>query len=399
VLLIGNETSKTILEYFVSSLLDIYILFLAIYSFYPVLKRGKLPVLNFFDWIVIIFAISNIVLGIILAHNIKLSIYAIRMSYVPLIFYFLIKFHKNNLIEVKVLVDKIFKIFFFVALAGFILYFGFYETMINMINRAGGVVNEYFVIRMTSFFWSPVIFGTFMAISFLYFFYKETQKHSFYNYIFISAIWICLLLSVSRGPLVISVIGILFLTFLLKKWKNLFITICLTILCFFIISYYINSPSEFIRWTMHSSVGTVSLEKNNTRADLWKKSFEDFRYNPFGHGLGKAGHVAARFSNKNYKEFSASSTDGWFLKLANETGVWGLISYLFLALTFSIQSVKYIYQKNNKLFIFIFVIFIIINIQNIVSNVLDFYLLAHLFWLLIGISQIIKTESSINEKS
>ena len=52
VLLIGNETSKTILEYFVSSLLDIYILFLAIYSFYPILKRGKLPVLNFFDWIV-----------------------------------------------------------------------------------------------------------------------------------------------------------------------------------------------------------------------------------------------------------------------------------------------------------------------------------------------------------
>jgi O-antigen ligase len=104
-------------------------------------------------------------------------------------------------------------------------------------------------------------------------------------------------------------------------------------------------------------------------------------------GIGKAGHVAARFLNENTSNASVYSTDGWFLKTLIETGIWGLLSYLIFACTFFILLIKNIVRdRKNRILVFLLTVFIAINLQNMVSNVLDFYLFSYLYWGLIGLT-------------
>ena len=111
-----------------------------------------------------------------------------------------------------------------------------------------------------------------------------------------------------------------------------------------------------------------------------------------GDGLGKSGHVAARFSDPLQgqnaavsSKVSIASTDGWYLKLANETGIWGLFSYFILSGTLFIVSIKYMIKNSFGLYSFLFTLFVIVNIENITSNVLDFYLFSYLYWFLLGV--------------
>ena len=106
-----------------------------------------------------------------------------------------------------------------------------------------------------------------------------------------------------------------------------------------------------------------------------------------GYGLGKAGHVARRFFKDDDKTASVYSTDGWYLKMACETGGWGILSFTIISFLYFFQSLKYLRKKRGTINLFFFLIFIFTSIQNLGSNVLDFYIFANLYWLIIGFSQ------------
>ncbi len=387
IILIGSETSKNFNEYFISSIFDLVAISIIIYSFIRIIKKNYLFEFTYFDWMVLIFILSNVILGTILSQNMKISMYGFRLTYLPNLFYFVFRFNNLSFNQIDKIFKKIFSWFIVIAIAGIILYFGFYSVMVEMISLAGGVVNNYFITRMTSIFWTPVLFASFMTITFLYFYYRITSNYNWMNYIVLSLLWLCILLSVSRGAFVILFIGLFTLTVFSRKW-NILATLLVIMACIFLcISFYIGSPMEFIVWILKSSSSTINLEKGVSRVDLWIKAFADFKEHPFGFGLGKAGHVAARFFEKKSMLASVSSTDGWFLKIAGETGVWGLFSYLILALAFLLRTVRNLKLNSYSIIHFLFIIFVVVNIQCIVSNVIDFYLLSYLFWLIIGMAE------------
>ena len=395
ILLIGSHTSKNVLEYFISALFDSSAIVIIAYSFIHIFKNRLFNQFTYFDWIVVIFILSNTILGTILSQDFKLSIYGFRMTYLPAFFYFVLRFNNFKINLIEILFNKIYQWFFILAIIGLVLYFGFYSTMIDMIYRSGGIVNNYFITRMTSVFWSPVLFASFMTVSFLYFYYRITFVFKWRNYILLSIFWLCILLSVSRGALIILFFGLLILTALSGKWKTLGSLFVIMVILFFCISFYIASPLEFITWIIKSSSDTINLERGVTRVDLWIRAFADFKERPFGFGLGKAGHVATRFFGKHSTLASVSSTDGWFLKVAGETGLWGLASYFTLAITFFTRSMKYVKTNSYTFFHFLFVLFIVVNIQSLVSNVIDFYLLSYLFWLSLGLAENINLKQRI----
>lgn len=396
-LLMGADASQTMSQYLLSVLPELFVCFILIYFLIPIVKKQTVLKFNYFDWILIVYIFSNVLIGVFIAKDLKLSIYAIRMSYLPMLFYFISSYYSFGINELKLLVDKIFKWFVIVAIIGLVLYFGFYDVMIIMILKTKSVVSEYFIVRMTSVFWTPVVFGTFMTSTFLYFFYRSTQSNSIINYVFQAIIGICVFLSVTRGAMIVLFIGLILLAIISRKWKPFLISMSIMTLVYFSVAYYIATPSVFIDWILHSASETIGLKAGVTRVDLWIQAFSDFKNHPFGLGLGKAGHVAARFFEKSSTEASATSTDGWFLKLANETGVWGLFSYFALSAFLFISSIRYIRKFGYDFFCFLFVIFLIINIQNLVSNVLDFYLFSYLYWMLIGIMNLhFKSKSNVN---
>ena len=253
-------------------------------------------------------------------------------------------------------------------------------------NIANPVLPEYFIVRMSSILWSPVVFATFMMAALFYFFHRFLADEKWYWLLPFAFVCFCIIMSMSRGPMIISIFGLLLMTILYRKKISLFPWLVLAgVYCF--TAFIIASPGELSLWIFESASDTVGLKKGVTRVDLWINAFHNFQEHPFGMGLGKAGHVAARFFSQNTTQADVFSTDGWYLKTLNETGVWGLFSYLFFAAVFFIVIVKQmIHHKQKQLLFFIFSLFISINIQNMVSNVLDFYLFSFLYWGSLGLA-------------
>lgn len=382
---IGSEASDSAGEFLISMLPELFVAGLTVYFATWIFKNRRLQRFHFLDWFILFYIVSNVVLGTFLAHDLKLSLYAVRMSYLPMIFYFFTAFSDAGKPELEKLTGWIFALMVGIAVTGLILYFGFYDTMMYMIGKATDEAAAYFIVRMTSIFWTPVHFATFMAVTLLYFFYRSTRKMSWQNVSIQAIVSICVFMSVTRGAMIVLVIGLILLTCLLKSWKAFLYTLLIMTGSFLLVSFYISGPVEFLHWIVSSTGETVGMKKGVTRVDLWMDAVASFKKRPFGQGLGKAGHVAARFFDENSKEASVTSTDGWFLKLANETGIWGLATYFVLSLSLFIASVKHMLKHGAGFYGFLFTVFIIVNIQNLVSNILDFYMFSYFYWLLAGI--------------
>jgi hypothetical protein len=383
-LLIGSEGSDSVYELAISLLPELFLL-LIIFYFTTSFIRNKNEKLESIDWLIIIYIFYNIVIGTILAANLTVSIYAIRMTYLPMIFYFIFSLSLFKFYSTEILIDKIFKFMVFIGFLGIVLYFIFPGVMFYFLNLVSDEIGEYFIVRMTSVFWTPVLFGFLMSCSILYFCYRSFKVNSKIDYFYLTILFCALFFSVSRGALIASVLGILLLAILAKNWISFLKIVLLKIVVFIVVSFYVSNPKDFAYWLFNSSKQTVSLTEGVTRVELWKQAFVTAKENPFGLGLGKAGHVAERFFNLQSKNVSVTSTDGWFLKLLNETGFIGLIFYFGISTYIFIEWLKYIRKNSFDLVFYLGVIFIIANMTNLVSNVLDFYLFSYLYWLLLGV--------------
>jgi hypothetical protein len=382
---IGHGGSASLFEFVISALPDIFAVVVIIFSFFAILKNRKEIHFRFFDWVLISFALSNVIIGFIIADDVLISLYGFRMTYFPVCFYFLFRFCNDDFSSRTL--NKIFYWFFLVGAAGIILYVGFYDQMVYMLNLSQAELQMYFIVRMTSVFWTPVVFAAFMGTGFLYFCYRYFTTGKWYFLLLLMIMEICILMSMSRGSIIAAIFAFILLSLLVRNWKRSAITLVTIVAVFFMTTYYIASPGEVFWWIAGSTMDTFGLRKGVSRVDLWLKAFANFKDHPFGYGLGKAGHVAARFYNENSVDADVFSTDGWFLKILNETGIWGVASYLFLAASYLIICLKSKLLKNKTgLLLFFFTMFIMINIQNIVSNVLDFYLFTFLFWAMLGAS-------------
>lgn len=390
-LLIGSQASQNSGELILAALPEVFVVSILMIFFRLKIKKQNTLKINLIDWIFLFFIISNLLLGMWIGKDLKIGLYGFRMTYFPMCFYFIGSFAVSSKLEVSNLVDKIFKWFVFVGGLGLVLYFLFFDFSQYMLLKVSPIIPEYFITRMTSIFWSPVVFGTFSTISFLYYYYKSLSSDSYWNYFFQSVLFVGTLLSMSRGAFLGLILGVILLSILSGKWKKMLVTTFLSMILFIPFSFYIDSPVTVTKWVFNSTVKTVKMDENDRRVKINKSSIEDIKKNPLGKGLGKAGHVAVRFSSEeknnrsDEQDLSVDSTDGWLVKLTCETGFWGLATYLIFNLVLFIQSVIYFRKNEFGFFGFLLTVLMVVNFQNLVSNVLDFYLFSYLYWLLIGI--------------
>lgn len=387
-LIIGSGASNNWFDFLISSLPEVFALFV----FFIALLNGRdqIDLKNFslLDKIIVGFIVSNILLGVILAGNLKLSMYAIRMSYFPMIFYFVARFGKGfNKELVEKYIHKIIVWYVFVAGIGLFMYFFLPDFVRFMTLKTVAVEAEYYIKRMGSLFWTPVVFASFVSVSVLYFYYKLLHKENIWHYLVFGLLWCCLFLSVSRGAFIATMIGCLVLSVIYKKYVVFLKSFAFLLLAVVILGIFEPKIYNVVLFIADSTKDTVMVKSGLSRVELWKAAYQDFLNKPMGYGLGKAGHVAARFYGKFSHEAAVSSTDGWYLKIANETGVWGLLSYCTLVIVFIAQSIRYLKKNFNTFYTYFFIVFLMVGIQNIVSNVNDFYSFSCLYWLFIGISQ------------
>jgi hypothetical protein len=384
-LLTGSDASTNILEYFISVLPEIFFFGILFFNSIEWFKNGVVK-FHLFDKLIIFYITYNLIVGLIMANDFGMSIYAIRLTYLPMLIYFIASFSMLNFVKIELSIQKVFSFFVWIGIIGMLLYFVFPTIQHYFLYEASnGIIAEYFIIRMTSVLWTPVVFSSIMAASILYYFYKYLVENKRIHLLHLAILFICLFLSVSRGAMIAITFGIVVLGFLKMDFKKLAVMILLEIATFSLVGFYVSNPIEFGSWIVSSSKETVEMKKGVTRVDLWEKSNKDLLSHPFGLGLGKAGHVAARFHSKNDKKASTSSTDGWYLKLMLETGYIALAFYFLIALFFALKWWNYFRKYGFDILTFIFVLGLVVNVQNLVSNVLDFYLFSYFYWFIIGI--------------
>lgn len=388
VLLIGSSGSTNIYEFIISILPDLFLCALFIYSFIYFLKHSQYKELKPLDYVVLLYILGNTIIGVYYSDNLLFASYAFRLSYLPVFFYFIGRFYSNvNEQWLNYFFQLILYWLLGIALVGIVLYFFFPNLMLHMISLAGGRPMEYYIMRMTSIFWLPTSFASYMSIGILFSYYKLHKEPSIKYYLFFTLFWICLLFSVSRGPFILFFLGIIALTLIFKSWKPLLICIVIILVSSSIFSLTIDSFNQMILWILSSTSDTLMMKKGITRVELFNRTIEDLKHNPFGYGFGKAGMLARRFYAEDTPGVSYYSTDFWYLKLACETGIFGFISYITILLLFGIKALRHALRYKQGIFIFVFLFIILFNIENIVHNLPDYFLFAHFYWLTIGLLQ------------
>jgi hypothetical protein len=303
-----------------------------------------------------------------------------------MLIYFIASFSRLEFHTFEIILEKIFTFFVWLGIIGLVLYFLVPDFQNYFLRKAtNGIIAEYFIIRFTSILWTPVVFSSIASASIIYWFFRFLMDNRRIYVLYLAILFLCLFLSVSRGAMIAMVFCILLIGVLKMDWKKLLLVFLLQISMFSVVGFYISNPIEFGSWIIKSSKETVEMKEGVTRVDLWQKSNKNIYKYPFGLGLGKAGHVAARFHTKDNSRVSTCSTDGWYLKLLLETGYIALAFYIAISLLVFWQWWRYFRKFGFDILTFIFVLGCAVNIQNIVSNVLDFYMFSYLYWFIFGI--------------
>ena len=200
VLLISGNSFSNFGELIFSMLPEIFIGFIGTMVVINVAKSPIKPKLTLYDKLIIGYIGTNIVLGILLSMQFNVIMYGIRLTYIPMVLYFIARFGiTQDKYTYEQILDKLNIVFLIAAIIGLFIYFFAISIDDFMVQRSNGVVGFYFIRRMNSIIWTPVVWGTFMGFSSIYNFLKLNKKFSIKQLLIFLTVWTSLFLSISRG--------------------------------------------------------------------------------------------------------------------------------------------------------------------------------------------------------
>jgi hypothetical protein len=385
-MLFGSRESGTGLELFVSALPEVMMLLIFLFAIFLFGNRYKQSKIPLFDKLMAGFILFNVILGFILSADLKISLYGFRVTYFTMFFYFIGRFFQGYEEVTDAVLQRIFRWLMGFGVLGIIVHFGFPDWERHMIELTGRPQSAYFIPRITSLVWTPVLFGTLMAIASIYFSFRILYNENKWNYAAFTTTWICLFLSVSRGPIIAFLVGLIFLSGLMKKWKSFAKIISIALISASLLSLTLTGSLKMLEWMVTSTAETMTMTGGLSRVERWIITFKDIKERPYGYGLGKAGETAFRFLKDTQVPAAVYSTDGWFFKQCCETGIEGLLTYLILAAMFFFPFMKFAKKNSLTLVSFSTALIVMINAQNVVANTLDFHPFMGIYWMIIGFS-------------
>ena len=360
---------------------------IACFGFISIVKDQNRKI-HLLDKIVLVYFLFNVIVGMCLSQDLLASVYGFRLTYLPMIGYFICSFYWDKGVNIEKLFHGIFKLLVLVAVLGFIIYFIFPKLLFyfNELATDKPVAMSFpGFVRMTSILWTPVVFAILMLTAFCYWTYRYFKNGSIWELIYMLITVNAVFFSVSRGSMISSCVVFLLLIALGKNWKFKMIATGFILLEILIFYLFVPQFAELMEWVFISSKQTVGLETSNSRVSLWGDVINSIKYNPMGIGLGKAGHAAVQLFPPGTPGISFASTDGWYFKLMIETGIPALILYLVMSLFFFISMIRYLIRNGLDFVSVILAVMVGTGLVNLVSNALDFYMFSYLYWFLLGI--------------
>lgn len=370
--------------------------YLLIFLFYCIKFIFRKPVffykINWLDWAVFLFIIINLIsiLNVLLL-NYSIEVYIKGISYClfPIVGYFIFSFSiffednkLNNFLSVflvTTLLSIIIGIYFFVYQPPF---------YVNYILKSyEGLISEnddLFQLRLLSYYSDPTLVGNISAVSLPIFYYlkdngmKQLQSRTvriIVPFIIISGV----ILSFARSAWLATFVIVIIYNIkdsLLKSLKFIFsISLFILLILYAFIFLIDNTLSDLL-----TERGANLFTSFSERSWQTEWALDVFSNNPFGIGLGQAGHKS--FTGGSYK----GVYDNNYLRILVELGIQGALSFL-LILVLSLTSTIQGYMKGvNRSFHFLITsILFIYFFQSIGSNIIDLHYSSFIFWSFMGI--------------
>ncbi len=380
--LFGDAAGFTFVSIAFSVLPDLIFAAISSFCLLDLFKKKKLDKI---DFIFLGYIAFSVIYGSLLSQHKMAIVYGFRLTYLPMFMYFVGRNAMLNGIGADLL-RKLMLIISAIAVVGLLLYFPFHNLYLYIINLNHDYEFEHQLVpRMTSLFYTPLVFSSVVAFAALYFLVLYRKNNSKIDLLLFILNGVCLVLSISRGAILAFIIMIPVFLFLLKGFRKIILPL-LTVVTISTLCINAISPKKdaffLFGFIMKSSVNTMEMGDHIKRVDFWNTSVNDFKSHPMGFGLGKAGHVADRLFKDTDVPAAIYANDGWYLKLLLETGIPGFIFFVVL-MFFVIKSVLQIQNSYDKAFFLC--LLLIIGFQSIVSNVPDFTFASFFLWLLIGL--------------
>jgi hypothetical protein len=401
---------STTLNYFRDSIILLCILLLLI-------KNGKNRCIakgnmsfNLVDRAIILL-LFNYILGFLISlvwGNSILAVKGLHLSLFPILLYFVtrtIKFDQRFM-------EKVFKVIILTgiiaAISGMYFYFlkpVFFGNLFQVFRATDEDVDVDLVVnyaRMVGVYFSPNVFGCFMAINVTIVSILLLYKKSLFYYISLTFCLIGLIFSLSRGSWVFAVAGIttglLFnIRYKVLQKKILIFLLLLLVTLITLLNIFVDSAQILLGRV--NTLFSLNNESTYGRVDNWILYFEKLKQHPEGFGIG-VGSQAMTGNLKVISETGINVIDGFFAKTLIETGVLGILivilSFAFIIKELSTLRAKELWGKQTvsiTLALFIGLLF-----QQFGSNILDFVSIAPYFWAFLGLSmnESIRINGNIN---
>jgi len=310
----------------------------------------------------------------------------------PIMAYFIFSFNRKKieLVSINIYLKYIVTTSVIAVFVGLVFYFttpGFYVNYV--LSSYEGLINSedmLFMARLLSYFGDPTAIGNVATLSLPILFYLNKTNENFLKYkglttTFVVVLYLGVIFSFARSAWVATILFTIYYS--LFKTKNALIK--LSMVCVIILSIV------GLNILANINVDDLVLLELQKRINSVGGSFEDRNFqlqygldlitnNPFGVGLGQAGHKS--FSGDIFK----GVFDNNYLRILSETGIFGFLSLLFIIFVSLLMTFyKSIDNKINELRWLLLMLLGIFYFQAIGSNILDLHYSSFLFWSFLGI--------------
>ncbi|MFC1736017.1 interleukin-like EMT inducer domain-containing protein [Candidatus Hydrogenedentota bacterium] len=353
-------------------------------------------------------------LSFLVSRDLLPGIYAFRMTYMPMFFYFIVRGNNPDDKQASRLLVFLTLLLLVIALSGIALRYVFsnQEKLLYEVVRRSMEIHWH-SIRMGSIFYSAVWFSALMAVGATICMTLVLRKGTGFT---IRIMWglagltfcFCVVKSISRGAWISIFVG--FLVVLALAWRRGLLA--MAFLCALVAFILLGDPGVAekagltgVRKAALSTLEPLKLNNNNpsARTQFMRESFRHVVSNPLGFGLGGAGHPAMRFNTDGLANGAVAALDCWYLKVMAETGIHGLIVFLVFLAAASLKML-HTWRHGREgpgrwISLGILAAFLGVAARSAGSNVLDFYFVAPLVWCLLGIACSIESPRQTSERA
>ncbi|MDP9314582.1 MAG: O-antigen ligase family protein [Chloroflexota bacterium] len=340
---------------------------------------------NKLDWSVMMLLLTS-VYGSILAGDINLILYGFHLTYMPMFMYVLLRFLPINVQEIKNWIITLLVVSLIIGLLGIFFQFTdpLYYYSIFVSAEDFGVIARLGRWRMSSIFGNPLYFGTLMALSgtlSLALLFRCSRRFK--------PVWLglcavfaaCTWWSITRGAWAMLIAGtaIIFWGHFRQRFERIGTWLIGVAMCLVLLAFAVNKFPEHFGYYLSDSSGFLLASRNDQWIETWRAISEA----PLGHGIG-VGHAQRRAGSDS----SLAIYDGWYLKVAAENGVLGLLTFLsFMACAIG-TLIKRVQRAGTAdeywLNLGILGLFVGVSLSAVGSNVWDYYMLPSVLWTLLG---------------